>query len=94
METIALLKAVLSLAIVLGALLLTVWGMKVCQNKFQCCKFIKKINKDQRIKILEQRKIDIKNSVVLLSADNVLYTVLLTPGGAQVLNSSKGKKND
>jgi flagellar biogenesis protein FliO len=94
METIALLKTVLSLAIVLGALLFTIWAMKVCQNKFQCCKFIKNINNKQRIKILEQRKIDIKNSVVLLSVDNVEHTVLPSSGQAHILNSSKGKKND
>lgn len=72
-----LLKAVLSLAFVLGLLMLTLWAIKYCQiYSSQNC-FMRKLSAEQRLNIIETRKLDAKNTLVLLKKDNVEHLLLL-----------------
>ena len=77
MEWLLLLKAVLSLALVLGLLLFTLWAIKYMQINGAKCRFIKKLNETQRLQIIEMRRIDSRNSAVLLRRDNTEHLLII-----------------
>lgn len=83
MEWMMVFKAVLSLAFVLGLLLLTLWCAKYCELHGIRNRFVKKLSENQRIRIAETRKIDQRNTLVLVEKDDREYLLLL--GGGQNL---------
>ncbi|MDD4557208.1 MAG: hypothetical protein PHE89_07825 [Alphaproteobacteria bacterium] len=87
-------KSLFSLMFVLGLMLVCVWAIKYFQANVSKNSFLKKIKPKQRIKVLENKRIDIKNSVVLLEVDEVEYAVLLSPTNALVLNKSSVLNKD
>lgn len=66
-------KAILSLLFVLGLLLVTIWLIKYMQMKTPQNKFFKKLQDQQRIEVLENKRIDAKNSIILIKKDNKEY---------------------
>lgn len=80
MEAIQFFQAFLALIFVLGLLLLTLWLIKYAQQKGLNCKLGKSFAQKAKIKIIEQRRLDIRNSVVLIEYDNEDFLLLL---GAQ-----------
>lgn len=100
MEWILLLKAVLSLILVLGLLLVTLWALKYMQINGSRCRFLKKLDGGHRLKIVETRRIDAKNSAVLLRRDNIEHLIILGASNLVVENgipapaSFEGDTND
>lgn len=91
MEFSHLLQAVLAFIFVLGLMFLTLWLIKMCQQKGSLIKFSKCLNKSFRINILERHRLDIKNSVVLLKCDNTEYLVLIGEKSHTLLQQTKVK---
>lgn len=77
MEWTMIFKAVLALAFVLGLLLLTLWLIKYCEIHGTKNRFMKKLNAHQRINIIETKRLDAKNTLVLFARDEVEHLVLL-----------------
>ena len=77
MEWIMLLKTVLALAFVLGLLLLTLWVVKYCELKGGKNLFMRKLQENQRLSVVEIRRIDARNSVVLIRRDETEHLLLL-----------------
>lgn len=77
MEWLLLLKAVLSLVLVLGLLLVTLWAIKYIEVNSSKNRFFKKLNENRRLEIIEVKKIDAKNSIILLRRDNFEHLLLL-----------------
>lgn len=77
MEWLLLLKAVLSLVLVLGLLLITLWAIKYLEINSSKCRMFKKLNDNRRLEIIEIRKIDSRNSAVLLRRDNIEHLLIL-----------------
>lgn len=101
MEWMLLLKAVLSLMLVLGLLLVTLWALKYMQINGSRCRFFKKLDKNRRLEVVEIQRIDAKNSAVLLRRDNVEHLVVLGTSNLLVENnipapvsSSESETND
>ena len=87
MEIIAIFKAVLALAFVVGLLLLTLWLMKYCQIKLQKNSIIRNLHKNNRLEIIENKKVDSKNSLLLIRRDNVEHLILLNPVQSTVIET-------
>lgn len=85
MEWHAILQAVLSLVFVIGLLFLTLWLMKYCELKGINCRLVKNLKSAQRLQIIETRRLDTKNTVVLLRCDNTEHLVLLGTSSNLVL---------
>lgn len=79
MEWIAVFKAVLSLAFVIGLMLVTLWAIKYCQLKIQKNNMVKNLYKNNRLEIIENKKIDSKTTLLLVRRDNVEHLILTTP---------------
>lgn len=96
MELGQLFTALLSLVFVLGLLLLTLWVIKLLQTKSYCLNLCGKIKKTRSINIVEQRRLDTKNQIILFEADNIRYLVLLSNDHPLLLNQTtlKGSKHD
>lgn len=101
MEWILLLKAVLSLMLVLGLLLITLWAIKYMQINGAGCRLFKKLETPHRLDIVEIRRIDAKNSAVLLRRDNTEHLIILGANNLIVENNipvsdslRKGDTND
>lgn len=77
MEWFLLLKAALSLVLVLGLLLVTLWAIKYLEINSAKCRIFKKLNDNRRLEVVEIRKIDTRNSAVLLRRDNVEHLIIL-----------------
>lgn len=77
MEWIMLLKTVLALAFVLGLLLLMLWAVKYCELKGGKNRFIRRLQENQRLSVVEIRRIDARNSVVLIRRDETEHLLLL-----------------
>lgn len=70
-------QAVLALVFVLGLLLVTLWFIKLCQQKGLSCRLGKTGLPSKRLTIVEQRRIDAKNTVVLVKCDSEEFLILL-----------------
>lgn len=76
MEWHNILQAVLALIFVLGLLFLTLWFIKYCELKGLKCRLVKNLRNHQRLDVVEVRRIDSKNSLLLLQCDDCEYVVL------------------
>ncbi len=74
------LKAVLSLSFVLGLLFLTLFLVKYCQANLLKNPLMKKVKKESRIEVLESKKLDAKNTLMLVRCDKEEHFLLLSPG--------------
>lgn len=77
MELALFFKAVLSLAFVLGLLLLTLWAIKYLEVNAGKARFLKKLAAERRIDVVEMKKIDAKNSLVLVRCDDREHLLVL-----------------
>lgn len=93
MEWLLLLKAVLSLVLVLGLLLLTLWAIKYLEVNSSKLKFIKKLGEARRIEVVETKRLDAKNSIILIRRDNVEHLVLLGNSNLLIENNIIAPKN-
>lgn len=92
MELALLLKSILALLFVLGLMFVSLWLLKSFNNGLAKNKFIKGFSSKNRIKIIESKKIDVKNTIILLEADGEEFLLALSSGGATVLKQKKAKK--
>lgn len=92
MDTVQILQAFLALIFVLGLMFLTLWLIKFCQQKGLNCKLSKNFSAKNRLQIIEQRRLDIKNSVVLLRCDDEEFFLLLGAQNNIVLKQTQLKK--
>ncbi len=101
MDFMLLLKAILSLLFVLGLLLVTLWAIKYMEISSKSGKFFKKINIKNRLEIIEFKRIDSRNSLVLVRCDNKEHLLLIGPS-SQIIETDiptkskekKGKNHD
>lgn len=91
MEWTLIIKSLLSLVFVLGLMFVTIWSIKYCQLHASKAKILGKIKSKSRVKIVENKKIDLKNSVVLIECDSQEYLVLLSQSQVVILNDDKTK---
>ena len=87
MEIALIIKAILTLVFVLGLLFLTVWGLKYCEHKSANNPLFNKIRTQRRLEILENSRIDLRNSLVLVRRDNTEHLLLLSPAGNTLIES-------
>lgn len=92
MDWMLLLNALLSLAFVLGLLLVSVWGLKYCQMKGKNCSWFKNLQVGQRLNVVEIKRIDSRNSLALVQKDNKELLLLLNPNQSLLLETSDVKK--
>ena len=92
MDTAQIFQAFLALIFVLGLLLLTLWLIKYAQQKGLNCKLSKSFAGKSKIKIIEQRRLDIKNSVVLIEYENEDFLLLLGQQNNLLLKQNKHTK--
>lgn len=70
-------KALVALVFVIGLLFVTLWAIKSCQLKGAQSRFLRKLQNNKRIHIIENHRIDLKNSLLLFSKDETEYLILL-----------------
>lgn len=88
------LTAILGLVFVLGLALITITLLKWMQNKGANFCLCKKISSSRHINIIEQRRIDARNSIVLLEADNIRYLLLVGFDSSIILSQTKLKETN
>ena len=91
MEFSQLFQAVLAFVFVLGLMFITLWFIKMCQQKGLSVKLNKYLKKNSRIHIIERHRLDMKNSIVLLKCDNTEYFVILGEKSHTILQQTKVK---
>ena len=91
MEFSQLFQTILAFIFVLGLMFITLWFIKICQQKGLSVKFNKYLNKTSRIHIIERHRLDIKNSAVLLKCDNNEYLVIVGEKSHTILQQTKVK---
>lgn len=87
MEWHQILQAVLSLVFVIGLLLLTLWFFKYCEQKGLKCRLARRLKAGQRLDVVETRRLDARNTLVLLKYDNTEHLVLLGSSAILALES-------
>lgn len=87
MEIALIIKAVLTLVFVLGLLFVTVWGLKYCELKSTNNRIFNKIRNHRRLEVIENSRIDLRNSLVLVRRDNTEHLLLLSPAGNTLIES-------
>lgn len=92
------LHAVLALVLVLGLLLLTVWVIKFLQVKAAGCGMLQKMAAKDRVRIVEQKRIDAKTKLVLFTKDDCEFLVMIANGQSLLLdkkdNAGKAENHD
>lgn len=92
------LHAVLALVLVLGLLLLTVWVIKFLQVKAAGCGMLQKMVVKDRVRIVEQKRIDAKTKLLLFTKDDCEFLVMIANGQSLLLdkkdNAGKAENHD
>ena len=91
MEFSQLLQTILAFIFVLGLMFITLWLIKICQQKGTLIKLSKCLNKNSRIQILERHRVDIKNSAILLKCDNTEYFMIIGEKSHTILQQTNVK---
>ena len=91
MEFSQIFQAILAFVFVLGLMFITLWFIKMCQQKGTTINFGKCLNGNSRINVLERRRLDVKNSTVLLKCDNTEYFVIIGEKSHTILQQNKVK---
>lgn len=86
------LTTILSLVFVLGLALVTIALLKWLQIKGADFCLCRKIKTNRNINIIEQRRLDARNSIVLLEADSNRYLLLVGTDSSLILNQTKVKE--
>ena len=68
---------------ILKAMFLTLWAVRYCQLHGAKSRFMRKLGEQQRLQVLEVRRLDARNTLVLFRKDKDEHLVLL--GAAQNL---------
>ena len=93
MDFMLFLQAFLALIFVLGLVLIVFWGMKCCEQKGCKLSFLKKLNVDAKISIVESKRLDTRNTLALIYCDDKEYLILLGASQNLVLNVKEIQKN-
>lgn len=88
MEWALFLKTVLALAFVLGLMLLTLWVVKYLEIRGVKNRFMRKLQSERRIEIVEIKRIDARNSLALVRRDDSEYLLLLGSSQNLVLETN------
>lgn len=91
MESAQIFQTLLAFVFVLGLMFITLWLIKFCQQKGLNCRLNKSFNAKNRLRVIEQRRLDIKNSLVLLECDSQEYLILLGANSNLLLNTAQSK---
>lgn len=86
-------RAVLSLVFVLGLVLLFLGTMKAIQQKGLRVSFGKNTKLSSRLSVIESKRLDSKNVLVLARCDDEEYLLLLGSTQSTLLQNKKVKKN-
>lgn len=93
MDFVLFFQAILALIFVVGLVLVFFWFVKFCNAKGCKNLFFKKLNISNRLSVVETRRLDARNSLVLAKCDDKEYLILVGVNQSQVLNSMKADKN-
>lgn len=95
MDFILLIKAIVSLLFVLGLLFITLWAIKYIEQHSASSRFFKKINGKKRLEIIEIKRIDARNTLVLIRRDDKEHLLLVGPSSQIIENNIPAKiQND
>lgn len=90
--------AVLALAFVLGLLFLTLWFIKYLQLKTPKSRLFQKLQAEQRIEVIETKRLDTKNTLILIRKDDKEFMFVTGTAGNLLLEAGtivkKAKKHD
>lgn len=84
--------AILGLIFVLGLALVCITLLKWLQTKGADFCLCKKLKSSRHINIIEQRRLDARNSIVLFETDGIRYLLLVGADSSQVINQTKVKE--
>lgn len=87
MDFILLVKAIVSLLFVLGLLFLTLWGIKYIEIHSATGRFFKKLNDKRRLEVVEIKRIDSRNALVLVRRDDKEHLLLVGPSSQIIENN-------
>ncbi len=91
MDTAQIIQTLLAFIFVLGLMFITLWLIKFCQQKGLNCALNKCLKNNARLRVIEQRRLDIRNQIVLVECDMEEYLLLLGANNNLVLNQTKSK---
>ena len=89
MEFSQFIQAVCALIFVLGLLFITLWLIKLCQQKGLSYTVGKKLLGSSKIKVLEQKRLDAKNALVLVAFEQEEILLLINNGSGLIVNRKK-----
>ncbi|MBR4106896.1 MAG: hypothetical protein IKK52_06310 [Alphaproteobacteria bacterium] len=87
-----LLTAILGLIFVLGLALVTITILKWLQTKGADFCLCKKLQSSRHINIIEQRRLDARNTLAIVEADGIRYFLLIGADSSLVLNQTARKE--
>ena len=87
-------QAIGALCIVIGLVFVVFGCIRFCEKKGIANVFFKKMQMPSRLSVIESKRIDAKNSLVLAQCDGEEYLILLGATQNLFLQSRKGHKND
>ncbi len=87
-------QAFLSLIFVIGLLFLSLWSFKCLEEKGLKNRFMKKLKTTSRLNIIEYKRIDGKNALILFSCDSQNFAALLGPSENTLIPLEQQKANN
>ena len=82
-------QALFALIVVVGLVLLVFGTMKYCELKGCKSPFLRKLNIQGRLSVIETKRIDAKNTLVIAKCDDEEFIILLGVCGAILLKTKK-----
>ncbi len=90
MDWLHIIHAAASLIFVIGLIFLCLWLYKYLESKSKN-NFFTKLNARQNIEIIETRRLDAKSSIMLIRCGKKRHTILLSPSGNILLETTSAE---
>lgn len=94
MDSMLFFQAIIALAFVIGLILLVFWLLKYCELKGGAGLLFKKLNMSGRLSVIESKRLDTKNTLVIARCDDKEYVLLLGNSQNLLLQTGKAEHHD
>ena len=93
MDLMLIFQAFLSLAFVIGLVLVIFWTIKFCEAKGLNNRLFNKVGAKSRLSLIESKRLDARNSLVLARCDDEEFLLLVGNMQTTLLQTKKVQKN-
>lgn len=92
MQATSYMTSFLGLIFVIGLIFILLWLLKYISENAQKCKLFENLNKDKRLKIIEAKRLDSKNTLMIIKQDDNEHLIITGNNNIIIEKNIKAKE--